>query len=70
MERLSSRRLLNSSVRGQAMGRLRATVTGARPRLACPREMMWLMPRMSAAVHHPGYVVVEARKPAAVLLEA
>lgn len=52
------------------MGRLRATVTGARPRLACPREMMWLMPRMSAAVHHPGYVVVEARNPFAVLVEA
>jgi SAM-dependent methyltransferase len=34
------------------------------------RKMMWLMPRMSAAVPYLGYVVVEARKPAAVLLEA
>ena len=34
------------------------------------RKMMWLMPRMSAAVPYLGYVVVEARKPAAVLQEA
>jgi SAM-dependent methyltransferase len=39
-------------------------------RPAYVRKMMWLMPRMSAAVPYLGYVVVEARKPAAVLLEA
>jgi SAM-dependent methyltransferase len=39
-------------------------------RTAYLRKMMWLMPRMSAAVPYLGYVVVEARKPAAVLVEA
>ena len=34
------------------------------------RKMMWLMPRMAAAVPYLGYVVVEARKPATVRQEA
>ena len=45
-------------------------IVRAMSRVAYLRKMMWLMPRMSAAVPYLGYVVVEARKPAAVLQEA
>jgi SAM-dependent methyltransferase len=47
-----------------------AVVARVMSRPAYLRKMMWLMPRMAAAVPYLGYVVVEARKPAAVLQEA
>jgi ubiquinone/menaquinone biosynthesis C-methylase UbiE len=47
-----------------------AVVGRAMSRWAYLRKLMWLMPRMSAAVPYLGYVVVEARKPAPVLQEA